>query len=1066
MVTVSAFVFIYVLGGLTFVPLLLAAILCHAYLTFPAWDSQVSTDASSKGATQGHAASDDTFKSELDSLPDELKPRSHEPDVAAGYFAVCREYVPGGVNGKPPERTTPAGAVVVAESPSVYQSMYRSIFDRNKTQTPTLDGGNGKAKKARNVFFVVLRHGHLMLYDDVEQLEVRHVIALAHYDVDIYAGGENIPEGELWIKRNCIRLTRKRLFGDIGSSDPKPFFIFSENCFEKEDFYHALLQNQEHQPGSPGSPPTPLHFETAHLVKLVQQLHASEENLQTRWINALVGRLFLGLYKTSDVEDFIRMKITKKIARVPKPAFINSIKLQKIDMGDCAPFITNPKLKELTVDGDITIEADVKYKGNFRLEIAAVARIELRHFKAREVNLILAGILKKLGGHILIRIKPPPSNRLWISFETVPKMDMSIEPIVSSRQITYGVILRAIESRIREVLAETLVLPNWDDIPFHDTMLQRFRGGIWADDVKVRPIPDRQTEAAEHGLVDQVDKDSESDESEPLPAPNLSTKDKTMSMPSLVDTSPTGLTPRKAAKSTISLDGNGERVATSSGAEVRPSSKPKAIRSGSFASAATPIVNMDPATVEALRIQARKGHQDAASAMKVISSRSQPTSPAESPVGSPSQPSLIARAVKKDSFSSMASSQASKEDSQTHPDSASSIFLPSSSPSRQSTMASLASNPDTASTTSSTQTKPKHTPSISAAKNALASSEKRQSITAAAKMWFANRQHGLSSASPSQSPFPVHQSSVFSTSKDNLAPTTATASTSQPSLLDQSPPQDTETLASLGSPAHPIGRGQPLPPPGTPLPLPPKPEKRITSWSTAGASALASLAKRKPVPPPGQATATISSTQTPVHPASPSPPKEPLAHQENKLVETPQPPQRKLSSTHSIPLPPLPPRRKRLSNAETGAQGLGADESLLVVEAPVADISAPPSPMEERNFEEQTKNGSNEGDEEHIDDEIEQGDPGVFQAMDMDDYDDRFGTNEVESDIRMGAAHEIDDRKHGISKQADSAHGYKEQKSDSAQYDKELYERSRRELVDDKISDRDSLKMLEELAGR
>ena len=109
MVTISAFVFIYVVGGLTFVPLLLAAILCHAYLTFPAWDPQVSTDASSKGATQGHAASDDALKSELDSLPDELKPRSHEPDVAAGYFAVCREYVPGGVNGKPPERTTPAG---------------------------------------------------------------------------------------------------------------------------------------------------------------------------------------------------------------------------------------------------------------------------------------------------------------------------------------------------------------------------------------------------------------------------------------------------------------------------------------------------------------------------------------------------------------------------------------------------------------------------------------------------------------------------------------------------------------------------------------------------------------------------------------------------------------------------------------------------------------------------------------------------------------------------------------------------------------------------------------------
>lgn len=86
-----------------------------------------------------------------------LKGRTHEADVFAGYFAVCREYVPGGVNGKPPERTTPAGAVVAMESPSIYQSMYSNIFNRNKTMSPSLDAPNTKTKKARNVFYVVLR---------------------------------------------------------------------------------------------------------------------------------------------------------------------------------------------------------------------------------------------------------------------------------------------------------------------------------------------------------------------------------------------------------------------------------------------------------------------------------------------------------------------------------------------------------------------------------------------------------------------------------------------------------------------------------------------------------------------------------------------------------------------------------------------------------------------------------------------------------------------------------------------------------------------------------------------
>ena len=90
-----------------------------------------------------------------------------------------------------------------------------------------------------------------MLYDDAEQLEVRHVISLSHYDIDVYSGGEPIPEGELWVKRNCIRLSRKPGDNPL-PSDTKPFFLFSNSCSEKEDFYHALLQNQARDRG-PGT---------------------------------------------------------------------------------------------------------------------------------------------------------------------------------------------------------------------------------------------------------------------------------------------------------------------------------------------------------------------------------------------------------------------------------------------------------------------------------------------------------------------------------------------------------------------------------------------------------------------------------------------------------------------------------------------------------------------------------------------------------------------------------------------------------------------------------------------
>lgn len=154
----SGYFLVYVLGGVTFIPLVLSFIVLHAYLTFPKPSKHGKSEEGTTTDSIRHPTDDQSIlKTGTDVLAEKFQ-RAHESDVAAGYFAVCREYVPGGVNGKPPERTTPAGEVVAAESPSVYQSMYRSIFDRK--QAPTIDPAkaNGKnTRKARNVFFVILR---------------------------------------------------------------------------------------------------------------------------------------------------------------------------------------------------------------------------------------------------------------------------------------------------------------------------------------------------------------------------------------------------------------------------------------------------------------------------------------------------------------------------------------------------------------------------------------------------------------------------------------------------------------------------------------------------------------------------------------------------------------------------------------------------------------------------------------------------------------------------------------------------------------------------------------------
>jgi len=170
MSSLTWFLFVYILGGLTFIPLLILSLLLHAYFAFPIVEDTAYREPEADAIVR--PGDDlDAIKRAQKTLGEKFQPRnSHEADVAAGYFAVCREYVPGGVNGKPPERSTPLGSTVVSTpSQSVYQSMYRSIFDRKPNTSPLDNKGIGKPqKKGGNVFYVVLRYqkhwSHLFWY--------------------------------------------------------------------------------------------------------------------------------------------------------------------------------------------------------------------------------------------------------------------------------------------------------------------------------------------------------------------------------------------------------------------------------------------------------------------------------------------------------------------------------------------------------------------------------------------------------------------------------------------------------------------------------------------------------------------------------------------------------------------------------------------------------------------------------------------------------------------------------------------------------------------------------------
>ncbi|KAK1460933.1 hypothetical protein CMEL01_15230 [Colletotrichum melonis] len=884
----TGFLITYLLGGLTFLPLVILTVFAHAYFTLPyRQDADTNRDpvVDAATATGGPGSivqpGDDLTALEAvkatakdDATAAATKRSAQDNDVAAGYFAVCREYTPMGINAKPIERSTPTGpTTVAAPSQSVYQTMYKSIFERKPTPGP-LDNRNGlsqRPKNAGNVFYVVLRHGHLMLFDDDEQIEVRHVVSLLHHDISIYSGGDVTPEGELYIKRNALCLSRRSDGPEVGpdSQLSKPFYLFSENCSAKEDFYFAMLRNQEQNFGAERKAPRPKQFEVKNIIALVQKLHSSEEHLSTRWLNAMIGRVFLGIYRTTDLEHLIREKLTKKIARVKRPSFLTNIAIRRIDTGESAPIITNPRHKDLNVEGECVMEADVRYTGNFRMEVAATARIDLgARFKVREVDLVLAVVIKKLEGHMLFKIKPPPSNRIWLSFHSMPKIEMTIEPIVSARQITYTIILRQIENRIKEVIAETLVQPFWDDMPFFNTEHKKWRGGIWDDDDAVVSSLSAETNVAGEGDVEGVDHLEETGDVQS----DMRPIEKSHSMPIVENTPPTGLFGRKIQNKGPNSPLNSSSTSVDAmGSPTTATPIPKPFRSPSISSPANPVVGTDAAHADVFK-PSSSPPDHASSMMAALSARSTPvTTPSETPA----RPPPVAKAPSQSSASSREATDNENETDRT-PMAKERRGTASSSESMRNHESTDPNSP----TTSSRASVRSATGSISkglfrrentGSTNSTASTNgegKRTTLAAVANAAVTARQWGWNAIQK-------HKDAKNGTS------------------TEQNPPLDLN---------QPMGRGQPLPPPGTPLP-PPVRGSKVTTIP---------VPKRKPIAPPN----------LPERPHS-------AATSEAKSERRPVPP------------PPLPSRR----HLDTRKNADGGGESLLVVEAPLD--SEPSTPMEE-----------------------------------------------------------------------------------------------------------------------
>ena len=195
------------------------------------------------------------------------------------------------------------------------------------------------------------------------------------------------------------------------------------------------------------------------------------------WLNAILGRWFVAVHANPNVKKWIMKRLSKLTndRDAEDESILGDIEVKDVDFGNSLPMITNPKLLNMSINGDMEIQLDISYNGGIRVEAGTDATIEVPawelYMKPIKVPIVLAVKIKRFSARILLKVKPFwESNRVWFGVYKEPelKLELDIEPIISNQLIKIQIVNEIIENRIKRALESHLMLPNMDDLAFWD----------------------------------------------------------------------------------------------------------------------------------------------------------------------------------------------------------------------------------------------------------------------------------------------------------------------------------------------------------------------------------------------------------------------------------------------------------------------------------------------------------------------------------------------------------------------------------------------------------------------